>query len=69
MLGAGFENQPENFHKNLELVDALAAIAQKKGVTPAQLALAWLLAQDPLIMPIPGRFDFGCFSFREANLD
>ncbi|KAM0748831.1 aldo/keto reductase [Meredithblackwellia eburnea MCA 4105] len=44
----------ENFPKNLELVSKLEAIAQKKGISPAQLALAWLLAQDPLIVPIPG---------------
>lgn len=35
----------ENFPKNLELVDKVAAIAKKKGVTPTQLTLAWLLAQ------------------------
>jgi len=36
------------------LVDLLAAIAARKNVTPAQLALAWLLAQKPWIVPIPG---------------
>lgn len=44
----------ENFHKNLELVDALQQIAEKKGVTPGQLTLAWLLAQGDDIIPIPG---------------
>ena len=39
---------------NLALVDALAGIAARKQVTPAQLALAWLLAQKPWIVPIPG---------------
>jgi aryl-alcohol dehydrogenase-like predicted oxidoreductase len=36
------------------LVDLLAAIARRKKVTPAQIALAWLLAQKPWIVPIPG---------------
>jgi aryl-alcohol dehydrogenase-like predicted oxidoreductase len=46
--------QGENFAKNLALVDQVKAIAQEKGVTPAQLALAWLLAQGDDIVPIPG---------------
>jgi len=44
----------ENFRKNLDLVDAVGAIAADKGVTPAQLALAWVLAQGPHLVPIPG---------------
>jgi aryl-alcohol dehydrogenase-like predicted oxidoreductase len=43
-----------NFAKNLELVDAVAAMAQDKGCTPAQLALAWVLAQGEDMVPIPG---------------
>jgi aryl-alcohol dehydrogenase-like predicted oxidoreductase len=39
---------------NIRAVDALADLAKAKGVTPAQLALAWLLAQKPWIVPIPG---------------
>ncbi|WP_413510060.1 aldo/keto reductase [Serratia liquefaciens] len=39
---------------NQGLVDVLGQIAQQKGVTPAQIALAWLLAQQPWIVPIPG---------------
>lgn len=39
---------------NLALVDLLRAIAERKRVTPAQIALAWLLAQKPWIVPIPG---------------
>ncbi len=39
---------------NQALVDALGAIAKTKGATPAQVALAWLLAQKPWIVPIPG---------------
>ncbi|MBD2339032.1 aldo/keto reductase [Calothrix sp. FACHB-156] len=46
--------QGENFHKNLELVDKVKAIANAKGVTPSQLALAWLLSQGEDIVPIPG---------------
>jgi len=46
--------QGENLSRNLELVEALEALAAEKGVTPAQLALAWLLAQGPDIVPIPG---------------
>src|SRR5439155_9039114 len=43
-----------NFAKNLELVRRIEAIAKEKRCTPAQLALAWLLAQGPDIVPIPG---------------
>jgi aryl-alcohol dehydrogenase-like predicted oxidoreductase len=45
---------PEARKTNKALVDLLAAIAARKNVTPAQLALAWLLAQKPWIVPIPG---------------
>ena len=44
----------ENFPRNLKLVDEINEIAKKKGCTPGQLALAWLLAQGPDIIPIPG---------------
>ncbi|QYO64013.1 aldo/keto reductase [Leptolyngbya sp. 7M] len=46
--------QGENFAKNLQLVEQVKAIASQKGVTPGQLALAWLLAQGQDIVPIPG---------------
>ena len=46
--------QGENFQKNLVLVDRVTAMARQKGCTPAQLALAWLLAQGEEIVPIPG---------------
>jgi len=46
--------QGENFAKNLAVVDAVNTIAKEKNCTPAQLALAWLLAQDPCVVPIPG---------------
>jgi aryl-alcohol dehydrogenase-like predicted oxidoreductase len=45
---------PEARKANKALVDLLAAIAARKKATPAQLALAWLLAQKPWIVPIPG---------------
>ncbi len=44
----------ENFRKNLELVKHVKALAQRKGCTPGQLALAWLLAQGEDVVPIPG---------------
>jgi len=44
----------ENFPKNLKLVDEIGAVAKKKGCTPGQLTLAWLLAQGDDIIPIPG---------------
>ncbi len=46
--------QGENFQKNLDLVAQVEEIAQEKGVTPSQLALAWVLAQGDDIVPIPG---------------
>jgi aryl-alcohol dehydrogenase-like predicted oxidoreductase len=46
--------QGENFQKNLELVRRVEAMAKEKGCTPAQLALAWVLAQGEDIVPIPG---------------
>lgn len=46
--------QGENFQKNLDLVTEIEKMAQEKGCTPAQLALAWLLAQGEDIVPIPG---------------
>ncbi|BBO31929.1 aldo/keto reductase [Lacipirellula parvula] len=45
---------PEAMQANQALVDLLGAIGKRKGATPAQIALAWLLAQKPWIVPIPG---------------
>jgi len=42
------------FERNVELALSVAALAQEKGCTPAQLAIAWLLAQGPEVVPIPG---------------
>src|SRR5215470_14087651 len=44
----------DNLTHNLDLVHRIEAVAQRKGCTPGQLALAWLLAQGPDIIPIPG---------------
>lgn len=46
--------QGENFEKNLGLVERIKKLAAKKGCTPGQLALAWVLAQGEDIVPIPG---------------
>ncbi|ULJ75335.1 MULTISPECIES: aldo/keto reductase [Rhizobium] len=45
---------PENLPHNLSLVDLLKTWAERKQATPAQIALAWLMAQKPWIVPIPG---------------
>ena len=45
---------PEALQHNQAVVDLLASIARRKGATPGQIALAWLLAQKPWIVPIPG---------------
>ncbi len=46
--------QGDNLVKNLELVDKVTALAHQRGVTPAQVALAWVLAQGHDVVPIPG---------------
>src|SRR5207249_534758 len=45
---------PENLAANMPVVDLLKRFAEKKNATPAQIALAWLMAQKPWIVPIPG---------------
>jgi aryl-alcohol dehydrogenase-like predicted oxidoreductase len=45
---------PEARKANMALVDLIKSVAERKGATPAQIALAWLLAQKPWIVPIPG---------------
>lgn len=54
--------QGENFAKNLDVLDRVVEIAERKGVTPSQLALAWVWAQGDDIVPIPG-------TRRTANLE
>jgi aryl-alcohol dehydrogenase-like predicted oxidoreductase len=54
-LRSGFDRfSPENIAANMPIVDLLRRFAEKKNATPAQIALAWLLAQKPWIVPIPG---------------
>jgi aryl-alcohol dehydrogenase-like predicted oxidoreductase len=50
---------PDARKANQPFIDLLRAIGARKGVTPAQIALAWLLAQRPWIVPIPGTTKFG----------
>ena len=44
----------ENIAANMPMVDLIKRFAEKKNATPAQISLAWLLAQKPFIVPIPG---------------
>ncbi len=46
--------QPENLPKNLQIIEKVEKLASEKGCTPAQLALAWVLAQGSDVVPIPG---------------
>jgi aryl-alcohol dehydrogenase-like predicted oxidoreductase len=45
---------PENMEANMPIVDLIRRFAEKNNATPAQISLAWLLAQKPFIVPIPG---------------
>ncbi len=45
---------PENVEKNQPLLDLLHEVADKKGITPAQISLAWMLYKNPHVVPIPG---------------
>ena len=47
-------SSPDALEANRAFVELLARLAERKGATPAQIALAWLLAQRPWIVPIPG---------------
>ena len=58
--------QPENFSKNASIVNQFKAFADKKGCTPSQLALAWLLHQGPDIIPNPGTKSI---KYLEENVD
>lgn len=53
-LKAAPQFEADNLKQNLELVSKVEALAAKKGCTPAQLSLAWLLAKAPDVIPIPG---------------
>ena len=56
MIGAGIVPRfaGDNFARNSALLEEMRALASRKGITPAQLALAWVLAQGDDIVPIPG---------------
>lgn len=41
-------------HQNMELVERMQVVAERKGVAASQLALAWVMAQGPDVVPIPG---------------
>lgn len=54
-LRAGFDRfSPENMAANMPVVELLRRLAGKKNATPSQVALAWLMAREPFIVPIPG---------------
>jgi aryl-alcohol dehydrogenase-like predicted oxidoreductase len=54
-MRSGFPRfSPESIAANMPIVDLLRRFAEKKSATPAQISLAWLLAQKPFIVPIPG---------------
>ncbi len=54
-MRSGFPRfSPENIAANMPIVDLIRRFAEKKHATPAQISLAWLLAQKPFIVPIPG---------------
>jgi aryl-alcohol dehydrogenase-like predicted oxidoreductase len=55
---SGFDRfSPENLTANMPVVDLLKRFADKKNATPSQIALAWLMAQKPFIVSIPGTRD------------
>ena len=59
-MRSGFPRfSPENMAANMPIVDLIKRFAEKKNATPAQLSLAWLLAQKPFIVPIPGTRNIG----------
>jgi aryl-alcohol dehydrogenase-like predicted oxidoreductase len=54
-MRSGFPRfSPENIAANMPIVDLVRRFAEEKNATPAQISLAWLLAQKPFIVPIPG---------------
>ena len=61
--------QGENFAQNFKIVDAVKAIAAKKNATPAQLALAWVMAQGIDVVPIPGTRKVSRLEENIASLD
>lgn len=69
-LRATFDRfSPENMTANRPIVDALTRFAQQKNATNTQVALAWLLAQKPWVVPIPGTRNSGHLSENLGALD
>ena len=61
---SGFDRfSPENLAANKPIVDLLKRFSEKENATPAQVALAWLLAQKPFIVPIPGTRNMDCLLY------
>jgi aryl-alcohol dehydrogenase-like predicted oxidoreductase len=59
-MRSGFPRfSPGNIAANMPIIDLIRRFAQKKNATPAQISLAWLLAQKPFIVPIPGTRNIG----------
>jgi aryl-alcohol dehydrogenase-like predicted oxidoreductase len=66
-LRSGFDRfQPESIAANKPFVDRITELAKRKGATTAQLSLAWLLAQKPFVVPIPGT---GKIKHLEENIE
>lgn len=61
--------QGENFQKNLKLAEFVEKIAKKKNATPAQIALAWILAQHDWFVPIPGTKKIGRLEENLGSMD
>lgn len=61
--------QGKNFQRNLELVERVATIAKSKGITPSQIALAWVLTKGDDIVPIPGTTQLKHLEENVAALD
>ena len=69
-LRAGFDRfSPANLAANRPFVDLLKRVGQKENATPAQVALAWLLAQKPWIVPIPGTRNLNHLQENHLSLD
>jgi aryl-alcohol dehydrogenase-like predicted oxidoreductase len=69
-LRSGFDRfSPENIAANEPIVDLLKRVARQENATPAQVALAWLLAQKPWIVPIPGTRNLAHFQENAKAID
>ena len=60
---------PENLQHNMQLVEYVEDLAKEKNATPAQIALGWLLAQKPWIVPIPGTKKITCVQENIGGVD